>query len=452
MTYKLLAITTSMMLSSFSYADADKSLGNFFDDLGMQSNVTRPTAYQGQAANYYSAGSLVARNRSVNLDIANLQVPDIKAGCGGIDMFFGGFSHINATALMKFGKAVIAQAPAFFADLALQTWAPQIKEIRDQLQAIADKFLNQSINSCETAQAGVSALAGFAGVGSQKFICETMGTQDNTFSDWVQAQHECGRSSRTEGLLNKARKNPAYQDMVKRHRNIMWEELKKIGYLKYDVELRQFFMSLSGTVIYDDKGVTKFYPSLFHHNVNAVESLLKGGRLDGYECTDTEACVNVIKGEETIRASQSLTAKIDRILNKIVTNLSHDQPLGSSEQSFLEYANLPVLKLILNDLYEGKKSDTHQYANLMAVELLQIYLSKILRHVEHALVNTHNDAHDIKRIQDSITLSQIYLDELSQKSKSKTMLRQALIHRGRESDVRREGQVSRMLQRIELGR
>lgn len=452
MKYTPLIITICIGFSSSTYSDAGSSLGNFFDDLGMQSNVTRPSAYKGQAANYYSAGNLVARNRSVNLEIANLQMPDIKAGCGGIDMFMGGFSHINAKALTEFGRAVIAQAPAFFADLALQTWAPQIKEIRDQLQAIADKFLNQAINSCETAQAGVSALAGFAGVGSQKFICETMGTQHNKFADWVEAQHKCGRSSHTEGLLTKARKDPAYKDMVKRHRNIMWEELKKIGYLKYDVELRQFFMSLSGTVVYDDKGASKFFPSLFHHNLNTVESLLKGGALDSYECTDTDACLNIVKGQETIRASQSLTAKINRILNSLVTSLSQDHPLRSSEKAFLEYASLPILKLILNDLYDEKTPDTHQYANLMAVELLQVYLSKILRHVEHALVNTHNDAHDIKRIQDSIALSQIYLDELSQKSNSKAMIRQAIIDNARKSDARREGQVSLILQKTELGR
>ena len=52
--------------------------------------------------------------------------------------------------------AIIHNAPPFLVNLALQTGAPQLKQNLDNLQAIADKWLNQSISSCEAAQAALA--------------------------------------------------------------------------------------------------------------------------------------------------------------------------------------------------------------------------------------------------------------------------------------------------------
>ncbi len=158
-------LATALLVATFtSRADVNGSLGSFFDGLGY-ANVTNPSSFKGQTANYYSGGSLFVRTPVTNAQLVSMTVPKISAGCGGIDMFMGGFSHINSSQITQLGKSIVANALPFGVDLALQTWAPQIKQIRDNLQAIADKYLNQSINSCETAQAGVSALAGFAGGG-----------------------------------------------------------------------------------------------------------------------------------------------------------------------------------------------------------------------------------------------------------------------------------------------
>ncbi|NMV26312.1 conjugal transfer protein TraH, partial [Vibrio parahaemolyticus] len=105
----------------------------------------------------------------------------------------------------------------------LQTWAPQIKQIRDNLQNIADKWLNQSINSCETAQAAVSGLAGaFDNPQTKKHICATMGTHNNAFSDWVAAQQECGVGGQANTQLANARNNPALEDLTQTNHNIVW--------------------------------------------------------------------------------------------------------------------------------------------------------------------------------------------------------------------------------------
>jgi len=216
-------VTLALITPSGAFASGvSGSLNDFFNDLGYGTNVTNPAAFKGQSANYYSGGNLFVRSPIRDAQLVSVQMPEVAAGCGGIDMFMGGFSHINSDALVQQGKAIIANAVPFAVDLALQTWAPQIKQIKDTLTAIADKYLNQSVNSCETAQAGVSALAGFAGAGSQKYICSTMGTQNNAFADWVSGQQECGAGGQADKQLANAKNDPALKEMVRKNTNIVW--------------------------------------------------------------------------------------------------------------------------------------------------------------------------------------------------------------------------------------
>lgn len=429
-----------------SLASTADALADFFDDLGLEANRTAASAYAGQAANYYTGGNLMVRAPASTLEFGQLQPPSMRAGCGGIDLFYGGLSHIKADALIQFGKTVVAEAPAFFADLALQTWAPQIKSIRDQLQAVSDKFLNQAINSCETAQAGVAALAGFAEVGSQKYICESMATQDNVFADWVEAQHQCGRDPQTEKILSKARSDPHFADMVKRDRNLVWEALKQLGYLRYDKELRQLFMSLAGTVIYDSDGESKGYPSLLEHQSDAVPALLEGGELTMYRCHDADRCLRMSTTQVRLRPTQGLIAKVDGLLTNMVAKLQADEPLDQATQSFLAYTQWPVLKLLLNQLYDQTTPNTREYARMLALELVQIYLSQILQTVEQTLLNTHNDPNDIERIQAAIHRSQTYVAQLSESAQATALLKQTIIDSARVSDVWRAGQLAGALQ------
>ncbi len=132
------ALTTLLLLlSAPALASVSHDLEKFFDGIKYEGNTTDPQSYQGQMANNYTGGSAYIRTPVKQAQIATLTLPEISAGCGGIDLFLGGFSHINSDQLIKMGKAIVANAVPFAADLALQTWAPQLKNVRDRLEAIA---------------------------------------------------------------------------------------------------------------------------------------------------------------------------------------------------------------------------------------------------------------------------------------------------------------------------
>ena len=73
-----------------------ESMGDFWNDIGGSfSNSSEAGGYQLQGAGYYTGGSFTARSKVVSVNPVNITPPGIRAGCGGIDIYTGSFSHIN---------------------------------------------------------------------------------------------------------------------------------------------------------------------------------------------------------------------------------------------------------------------------------------------------------------------------------------------------------------------
>lgn len=133
-------------------ADVNGDMNNFFNKLGFASNTSQPQVWQGQAAGYASGGSLYARTQVKTIQLVSMTLPDINAGCGGIDAYLGSFSFINSEQLQRFGKQIMSNAAGYFFDLALQTTVPEIKTAKDFLQKMASDINSMNLSSCRAAQ------------------------------------------------------------------------------------------------------------------------------------------------------------------------------------------------------------------------------------------------------------------------------------------------------------
>ena len=432
-------------LSTPCLADTNSSLGRFFDDTSYSVNVSNPTAYQGQSANYYTGGSLFVRNKIVDAQLVNVTVPSISAGCSGIDMFMGGLSHINSDQLVKLGKAIIHNAPPFVVNLALQTWAPQLKQNLDVLQSIADEYLNQSVNSCQATQAAIGGLAAFAAPATKKHVCATLGTQTNTFSDWVQAQHECGSTSKASTQLANAKSDPALKDMTQTNHNVVWSAIMNNAFLSTDTNLAQFMMSLSGTYVYDASGNPRYYPSLLTDNNNLVNVLLEGGTADIYLCRDTDPkkCITLTKRSSlSISSTNGIQNQIRKQLESILTSIKNDQALTLRQKSFLELTQTPVLKFFIDDTASNQTPDTSSYSRMIAVELLNQYLTNMLSVASQSLANTNNSHDDIALITKDIDNAKRFTAGLADKAIEALNNRNQLINTKRhasEKNIKRTG-------------
>ena len=153
-----LSLAAASMVASPVAANVGDSMDRFMDDMGAAANVTGPTAFEGQSAGYYSLGNVWTRFPQKTTNIANLQLPRARAGCGGIDIFAGSFSFINASEMVALMKAVANNAVGFAFSLAIDTVCPECNKIMQEFSQKAQLMNNLSINSCEMAQGLVGGL------------------------------------------------------------------------------------------------------------------------------------------------------------------------------------------------------------------------------------------------------------------------------------------------------
>src|SRR3990167_7705157 len=150
------------------------NLERAFQSLGMASNITKEGGYQDQLGGFYTGGSVFARSKVNNPDLFTLQLPHYRAGCGGIDLFLGGFSFINAQEFTQLLRNIGSNASGYAFNLALATVTPQIKSVLDDLSAKVQHMTNQSINSCEAAATLVGGVWPQSDA-SSKLLCHAMG-------------------------------------------------------------------------------------------------------------------------------------------------------------------------------------------------------------------------------------------------------------------------------------
>ncbi len=425
----LVGIMPLLMMSMAHASTLGNSMDKFFGESGFSSNVTHPNAYKGQSATYYNGGSLFSRTKIQNIQLAAITMPSVSAGCGGIDAFTGGFSHINSDQLIAFGKSVIANAVPFAVDLALQTWAPTIKENRDKLQAIADQFNTTSMNSCQIAQSAVSGLAAFSDGEAKRHACATLGTQNNAFSDWLEAQHQC-RSVTTNKHTLANNTQDAITHAVKVNLNVVWDALMKSDYLKGNKEVAEFIMNLTGTVIYDDNGTPTYLPSMITGNDTAIDVLLKGGELELYRCSQADTCLSMQLGTLTLSAHSAFTAKVRDTIDALYSHIQSEQALSASEQSFIEISRIPVFAMLIDDAHLNVSPESTLYAQSIAVDILHAYLNNMLLMVNQSIANLSSvNPADVRHTYSAINQARDYLAALRAEHNAKLNEHLALTQR-----------------------
>nr|MBS0019752.1 conjugal transfer protein TraH [Gammaproteobacteria bacterium] len=247
-----MALMLALSVPSPSYADLGSDLESFFNDLNF-SNVTNPGAYQGQAAGYFTGGGLMLRVPQRSYNLYAVQWPKFRAGCGGIDLYTGGFSFINSDELIALLKNIGSTAVSQAFLLALRTLSPQIASSMEQLQSWAQKFNYDNIHACEAGRTLVSgALEHF---GREDFACAMTLTDAGTHS-WAEARKACQHESARGTTINDS---PAGSvgDQVALNGNIAWRALMQNDFFRTDKDLAQVMMNLSGTVVITEDPATR---------------------------------------------------------------------------------------------------------------------------------------------------------------------------------------------------
>lgn len=384
-----------LFLILFQFGDVFGGIGNdlqnFFNKMGSSTNVTTPGAFRDQAGGYYSGGGIAIRNRSKNVNLGNLQLPRIDAGCGGINIFNGGFSFISSKELVDVLKKVGANAVSYGFNLAMKTMAPAVHDTISELYNKASEINRSNINSCEVATTLVGGLWPKGDLAS-RHVCTSLGAMSSGgLKDWAAARHDCGAGHQSNSILGSKNSKEEYKDILVNEFNVAWEVLKKNSYLSNDKEFAELCMTISGTIVaYKDANgerQVKTFPSKSDSD-DLIKGLFDGGEVDIYRCDEGDKCLNVNPKDMKIAAS-GLSNKVQQTLQEITRKAIEDEALTKEEKAFINSVKLPLYKLI-NVLAAYKNANLTEYTDIVSIDLIHHYITEIIDVMLVEAINLRN--------------------------------------------------------------
>lgn len=435
---KLILVAGSLSFYAVQ-AGVSKNMQSFFNKFGAVSNVTGGSAFQDQSAGYVTGGSLFIRNPVRSQRLAALSVPGYRMGCGGIDLWAGGFSFINKDQLRQMMQSIISNMSSYAFMLAVETYAPQIHTIMHQLNKLAADFNRLNINSCESAAALVGSVWPKSDLGSQA-VCRMLSANQGTVTDWAGARHECGtnREARLGALAPK--------ELLVGEFNLAWKVIEKMDISFEDSEtnlnpfgdealsseenqmLKEIFMTVSGTLIHRKSSVGSEERITLRGKGDQegfLGVLMSGGKIRYYKCDTADKCLNPQETDLVLAKDQSLHLKIQNTLSDLVAKIQNDdgeQEATPAQRAIVNISTLPIYKIInvTTAFQKGRAPISIQdYSELIAFDILYRYLNEVFTAFQES-------ANRLRELQFSDDYLKEFLDGIRDSKKNLAHYRQSL--------------------------
>ncbi|EAA0562717.1 conjugal transfer protein TraH [Salmonella enterica subsp. enterica serovar Lexington] len=396
----VLCCAVMLALPPQSFADVNSDMNQFFNKLGFASNTTQPAVWQGQAAGYATGGSLYARTQVKNIQLVSMTLPDINAGCGGIDAYLGSFSFINGEQLQRFVKQIMSNAAGYFFDLALQTTVPEIKTAKDFLQKMASDINSMNLSSCQAAQGIVGGLFPRTQVSQQK-VCQDIAGESNIFADWAASRQGCTVGGESDKVRDKA--SDKDKERVTKNINIMWNALAKNRMFDGNKELKEFVMTLTGSLVFGPNGEITPLPARTTDR-GIIRALMEGGTAKVYHCNDSDKCLKVVADTSvTISKDNALKSQITKLLSSIQNKAISDTALDEKEKGFISSTTIPVFKYLVDPQMLGvSNSVIYQLTDYIGYDILLQYIQELIQQARAMIATGNYDEAVIAHITDNL--------------------------------------------------
>lgn len=419
---KPLVAALALVLSSHVCATASSDLNHFFNNLGYTSNVTGASSYESQAAGFASLGSVYARNQVRSIQIAHVDVPGMRSGCGGIDITAGGFSFIKSDQIVTFMQNILSNGAGYALNLALETELPEIAHSMQFMQKLANDINGTNFNSCEMGE-NLAAAAWPKNRAAHQKLCEDIGSHSGVFKDWAEARQKCSTGGDVEKQLEAAKNNPEYKDRVLLNTNVVWDALQLNEFIKKDTSLSEVYMSISGTLVFDAKGGVQTYPSLAT-NQDFVKALLYGGRLPSYKCSDGGVpikCIGInVAGSQTIESKDALVSQVQKLLQGIYENIKSGTALTPDQKGLIELTQPSVFQLISASAQQniGIQS-SYELAQSVATDLLAQYLANSLEVIRASLAGKDIGSINEEKLFKNLQIAQQFVEHFNSDTRAR---------------------------------
>jgi conjugative transfer pilus assembly protein TraH len=344
------AISLLVIQAPIQAGDLDTEVTNMFNSLGSVGNYTAPGAFKGQTFNTFTAGNLYLRSPNRTYQLAAMQFPSSKGGCGGIDLFGGSFSHISAAEFKNMLQNITAALPGIAFQLALESVSPLLGGLTKWAKGLETSINNARINSCETATALVASGAEATGFDAQR-SCAKIAVQMGLESDVDAAMRRCATdspgilaSARTSGDANIAAQAPFVG-------NFTWKALKAIDTL--DDAAREVVMSVVGALIFYPQESGRD-PDYIGPSITTVAQMLYGQSDAGggnvnvqlLRCNNYTDCDIVSRTNGNVH--EPLTRKVEDLMRSISDSIRTRSPIPNNSVAvgFVNSTSLPVWRML----------------------------------------------------------------------------------------------------------
>jgi conjugative transfer pilus assembly protein TraH len=399
---RLMVLILTFSLAATASADTGSKMDAYWSGSMGTGSVTGPTAYSGQTMRYYSGGALTMRTPQQNLQLFGFQPPSLSAGCGGIDIFAGGFSFVNSAQLVAFMKAVASNAEG-------QKWL-------NDLQHMAQEINSTNISSCQAASALVNTAFGSLEAGAHN-LCSELGASSGAFSDMVQGWAQCQNNSVSQLAAGSA----TAQQVNPTSLNLAWQAILKNPFLASDATFAQTMMTITGTLVTNCSGDGAGQCTLSNSppmgdQKSLIAAMLDGGSVTILKCDELTKCLNPTAGQTTtIAASSGYKQRVQGLLDDMVQRIVSRQALTSDEINLVNASPLPVLKMahVYATAYGiGAQQVMDNYSELIATSLVISFIEDEVYQVRMSAQNLPNANHD------QITAWNMGVDQLGSKLKA----------------------------------
>ena len=414
------SLVWALIIYFFSASLANATLGGAVDGWFAQqdySNVTPAGSFQTQSGRMFTGGGISTRSHvqsfSLN-DIVTVQAPKISTGCGGIDMYTGGFTFIDKDQFVKSIRAIGQNAQSLAFMLAIKIVTPQLEDVMKTIKGYADEFNKFQTDSCAAASALLETGTTALGWTEQciQLRMESHGEDRST------AKNECttGGKGGEAPPAGKPVNTVAFIDG-----NIAWNALMQDAYFRNDLDVAEMMMNIMGTVVLD-KGtgadpipkVTARISNVVGDNLNseAFKNIFNamylgnktGEPLTMYQCdsssrtVDLDSCKVLTAAHNVPVTFIGIKPRIDALLASITQKIvSGNGAFTTAEVGLIESTNLPLYRFIAaataSDTiqFSGTDNPAAQFSDIVAKDIVLRNIKSLVGKVRYRIDNDKNN-------------------------------------------------------------
>lgn len=365
-----------------------------FDAVNAQGNMSNPAVLQGQTMNMYTGGSMFMRMPRRTYNMVSVTAPSWNAGCGGIDLFMGGFSFINKDQFIAMLRNIGSNALGYGFKLAIQNLCPTCDNVMQSLQAVAQQMNRLNMDSCEAAKGIVNAAAPDTWERGKQNAAKNFGVDMNIYENvteaWTNTMNNEGRANQV--IRNAAASRPEAADKLPSG-NVVWKALKKLEGV--DDEHRMVLMSLIGSAILETGDVGTNMVPLMPTEIT-LETLVGKRSTDAtitvpiWRCDTTSAdgCLHPTMDSISVKSfSKMVEEKMSAMADKIASRSAHSDV--TELIGFLNATDLPVYKMVAvtTSLDNTAMADAliGRYVELIAAKYAEVYIQRAVADLRAAI-------------------------------------------------------------------